>query len=87
MRPQTAKQLNRHAWTACAQQAFVSSDRAEVIMIADQQTINLLYLDACIGYTRSKKKDLRLKTNNKSTGEAQSANYLKSRTDNTTQCQ
>jgi hypothetical protein len=30
-----------------------------------------------------KKKNLRLKTNNKSTGEAQSANYLKSRTDNT----
>jgi hypothetical protein len=26
-------------------------------------------------------------TNNKSTGEAQSANYLKSRTDYTTQCQ
>jgi hypothetical protein len=34
-----------------------------------------------------KKKNLRLKTNNKSTGEAQSANYLKSRTDYTTQCQ
>jgi hypothetical protein len=33
------------------------------------------------------KKNLRLKTNNKSTGEAQSANYLKSRTDYTTQCQ
>jgi hypothetical protein len=32
-------------------------------------------------------KNLRLKTNNKSTGEAQSANYLKSRTDYTTQCQ
>jgi hypothetical protein len=34
-----------------------------------------------------KKKNLRLTTNNKSTGEAQSANYLKSRTDYTTQCQ
>jgi hypothetical protein len=34
-----------------------------------------------------KKKNLRLKTKNKSTGEAQSANYLKSRTDYTTQCQ
>jgi hypothetical protein len=34
-----------------------------------------------------KKKNLRLKTNNKSTGEAQSANYLKSPTDYTTQCQ
>jgi hypothetical protein len=33
------------------------------------------------------KKNLRLKTNNKSTGVAQSANYLKSRTDYTTQCQ
>jgi hypothetical protein len=33
------------------------------------------------------KKNLRLNTNNKSTGEAQSANYLKSRTDYTTQCQ
>jgi hypothetical protein len=34
-----------------------------------------------------RKKNLRLKTNNKSTGEAQSANYLKSRTDYTTKCQ
>jgi hypothetical protein len=34
-----------------------------------------------------KKKNLRLKTNNKSTGEAQSANYLTRRTDYTTQCQ
>jgi hypothetical protein len=36
-----------------------------------------------------KKKNLRLKTNNKSTGEAQPANYLKNRTltDYTTQCQ
>jgi hypothetical protein len=34
------------------------------------------------------KKNLRLKTNNKSTGEAQySANYLKSQTDYTTKCQ
>jgi hypothetical protein len=33
------------------------------------------------------RKNLRLKTNNKSTGEAQSAKYLKSRTDYTTQCQ
>jgi hypothetical protein len=33
------------------------------------------------------KKNLRLKTNNKSTLEAQSANYLKSRTDYTTQGQ
>jgi hypothetical protein len=32
-------------------------------------------------------KNLRLKTNNKSTGEAQSANYLKIRTDYTTQSQ
>jgi hypothetical protein len=38
-------------------------------------------------YILKKKKNLRLKTNNKSTGKAQSANYLKSRTDYTTQCQ
>jgi hypothetical protein len=39
-------------------------------------------------YCNKLNKNLRLKTNNKSTGEAQSANYLKSRiTDYTTQCQ
>jgi hypothetical protein len=47
--------------------------------------------DSGWNYVRSvsvpQKKNLRLKTNNKSTGEAQSANYLKSRTDYTTQCQ
>jgi hypothetical protein len=36
-------------------------------------------------YHSETKKNLRLKTNNKSSGEAQSANYVKSRTDYTTQ--
>jgi hypothetical protein len=41
----------------------------------------------CDSPVMGNKKNLRLKTNNKPTGEAQSANYLKSRTDYTTQCQ
>jgi hypothetical protein len=42
----------------------------------------------CFVHVKEEEFRLRLKTNNKSTGEAQSANYLKSRTDYTTQyCQ
>jgi hypothetical protein len=45
-------------------------------------------LNSCLSLLgKKKKKNLRLKTNNKSTGEAQPANYLKSRTDYTAECQ
>jgi hypothetical protein len=53
----------------------------------EKVAIDSLRLDVFDQVEDVKKKNLRLKTNNKSTGEAQSANYLKSRTDYTSQCQ
>jgi hypothetical protein len=59
-------------------------------VIANEQSDKLkAHIQAVYNVTVYKKKNFRLKTNNESTGDqaGQSANYLKSRTDYTTQCQ